>query len=323
MKRLFAVMLAALIPCFAVAQGADSYPSRPVTLITPWTAGGVIDVIARAVSQSLEKQTGAAFLVENVPGAGSMIGTTRAANAKPDGYTLLWGTSSGLVILPHINPNVSYHPTNSFEPVSWIGTSPYFLAVAADSPYKTAKELMDAAKRNPDTLMFGTQGPGSSPHVTIEALLGEVDAKMVHVPFKGGQDMINGVIRGDVAWGLELSNGVLPLAEAGRLRLLAVTNLERLASAPDVPTIEEALGVKGFQSLSWIGVFAPKGTAPERIAKLNQLIANALQDPDVIRVLKAGGFTAASSTPQELGETVKREYDNWGAVVRKYNLQLK
>ncbi len=293
-----------------------------MTIVNPWNAGGVIDLIARATAQSMQKLSGNSFIIENAPGAGSMIGTTRVANAKPDGYTLLWGTSSGLVILPQINSNVRYHPTQSFEPISWIGRSPYFLAVSSSSPYRSIRELLAHARANPGRVTYGTPGTGSSPHVTTEAMLGATQTSMLHVPFKGGQDMVNAVLRGDVDWVFETSSGVLPLVKAGRLRLLAVTDSKRMPSAPEVPTLQEEPGIAGFESAAWIGLFAPKGTPAEAIQVLNRLVANALQDPEVVSVLAAGGFTAAASTPAELAEAVKREYEQWGAVIRKHNIRV-
>lgn len=325
MRRFLCLVAAVLCTNGALAQPAQfpsAYPSRTVTIVNPWNAGGVIDVIARAAAQSMQKQTGNSFVIENAPGAGSMIGTTRVANAKPDGYTLLWGTSSGLVILPQINSNVRYHPTKSFEPISWVGMSPYFLAVSASSPYRSIGDLLSHASANPGKVTYGTPGTGSSPHVTAEALMTETQTKMLHVPFKGGQDMVNAVLRGDVDFVLELSNGVLPLVKAGRLRLLAVTNSKRMPSAPEVPTLQEDPGIAGFESVAWIGLFAPKETPAEAIQVLNRLVARALQDPEVVTVLAAGGFTAAASTPAQLAEAVKREYDQWGAVIRKHNIRV-
>lgn len=321
MKRFLCFLAVALVTTGAAGQSAQ-YPSRPVTIVNPWNAGGVIDVVARATAQSMQKQTGNPFIIENVPGAGSMIGTTRVANAKPDGYTLLWGTSSGLVILPHINSNVRYHPMKSFEPISWVGTSPYFIVVSVTSPHRTIRDLLAYAKANPGKLSYGTPGTGSSPHVTAQAILSATQTTMLHVPFKSGRDMINAVLRGDADWSMDLSNGVLPLAKAGRLRLLAVTSAKRMPSAPDVPAVQEEPGLAGFESLSWIGVFAPKGISAEQVSVVNRLVANALQDPEVVAVLASGGFTAAPSTPAQLAETVKREYEQWGAVIQRHNIRV-
>jgi tripartite-type tricarboxylate transporter receptor subunit TctC len=314
--------LVVALACLTGAAGAQDYPSRPVTVVVPWNAGGNIDIVARVVAQAMQKQTGRTFLVENAPGAGSMIGTARVAAAKPDGYTLLWGTSSGLVILPHINANVKYHPANSFDAISWVGSSPYILVVASDSPYRNYRELLNQAKANPGKLSYGTPGTGSSPHVTNEAMLSAVQARALHVPFKGSQDMINAVLRRDIEWIFDLSSGLMPMIKAGKFRPLGVTSAKRLAVLPDVPTMREDAELSGFESLSWIGLFAPKGTAPEQIRLLNGLAAKALRETEVVSALAAAGFSAEPSTPAELGESVRREYDKWGEVIRRHNIRI-
>ena len=320
-NRFLCLLSTALLTTGAVAQPAD-YPSRPITIINPWTAGGNIDLVARAVAQSMQKQTGKSFIIENAPGAGSMIGTTRAAGAKPDGYTVLWGSSSGFVILPHINSNVRYDPVKSFEPIGWIGSSPYVLVVSSDSPYKTLRDLINQAKANPGKLAYGTPGTGSSPHVTNEAILSAVQAKALHVPFKSSQDMVNAVLRRDADWIIDFASAVMPMVKAGRFRALAVTGAKRTPAMPDLPALREDAELGGFEALSWMGLFAPKGVAAEPVRALNRYLSAALKEPEVINVMASVGFTAEPGTPAELGDSVKREYEKWGEIIRRHNIRL-
>jgi tripartite-type tricarboxylate transporter receptor subunit TctC len=169
---------------------------------------------------------------------------------------------------------------------------------------------------------YASPAPGSAHHVTAEALLSATQARMLHVPFKTSQASISGLIRGDVDWMLDLASTVVPLAQAGKVRLLAITGATRTHTAPDVPTAAEALGLPGFESLSWFGLFAPKGIAADQVKVLNRMAANALQDPEVTKVLSTGGFTASHSTPAQLADRVKREYENWGKVIRSSNIRM-
>ena len=306
----------------AAAAQAPDYPARPVTLLVPWNAGGNIDVVARVAAQALQKQTGRNFLVENAPGAGSMIGTTRVATAKPDGYTLLWGSSSAFVILPHLSSNVRYHPVNSFEPISWAGGAPYVLVVNADSPVRTFRDLIAQVRASPGKLSYGTPGTGSSPHVTNEAMLSAVQAKALHVPFKGSQDMVSAVLRRDIDWIFDFANAVMPHVRAGKFRAIAVSSAQRMASLPAVPAVREEPELPGFEALSWMAVFAPKGTAGDQVRAMNRHLVTALKDPEVVKGFEAAGFSAESSTTEALAENLRREYDKWGEVIRKNNIRL-
>ena len=312
----FAFTLAAAV---AVAQ---DYPSKPVTLVVPWNAGANIDIVARAVAQTMQRQAGRNIIIDNAPGAGSLIGTTRAANAKPDGYTLLWGTSSGLVILPHINANVRYHPVNSFDPIGWVGSAPYLLVVNAESAHRSLRDLINQAKANPGKLSYGTPGTGSSPHVSNEAILAAVQGKALHVPFKGSQDMVNAVLRRDVDWIMDFASALAPMIKAGKFRPLAVTSAMRLPASPDLPAVREEAELADFESLSWMGMFAPKGIAPDQVRVLNRYLVSALGDPEVVKVLAVAGFNAEPGTPEALADSVKREYDKWGEVIRRNNIRI-
>ena len=311
-----------VLAVFAGAAAAQGYPARPVTLLVPWNAGGNIDVVARVTAQALQKQTGASFIVENAPGAGSLIGTTRVANAKPDGYTLLFGSSSAFVILPHLSSNVRYHPVNSFEPVSWVGGAPYVLVVNAESSVRTLRDLIGELRSKPGKLSYGTPGTGSSPHVTNEAMLYAVQGRALHVPFKGSQDMVTAVLRRDVDWIFDFANAVMPHVKSGKFRAIAVSALQRMPALPSVPTVREEPELPAFEALSWLAVFAPKGTAGDQVRAMNRQLVIALKDPEVVAGFAAAGFSAESSTPEALAENLRREYEKWGDVIRKNNIRL-
>jgi tripartite-type tricarboxylate transporter receptor subunit TctC len=226
------------------------------------------------------------------------------------------------VILPHVSSNVRYHPLNSFEPVSWVGGAPYVLVVNVESPVRSLRELISRVQANPGKLSYGTPGTGSSPHVTNEAMLSAVNGRALHVPFKSSQDMVSAVLRRDVDWIFDFSNAVMPQVKAGKFRPLAVSSARRLAFLPDVPAVREEPELAGFEALSWLALFGPKGMAADQVRTLNRQLVAVLKDPEVIASFNAAGFSAESSTPEALAENVRREYDKWGEVIRKNNIRI-
>jgi len=290
-------------------------------VIIPWTAGALFDVIPRVVVHSMQRQAGKPLVIENVGGAGSMIGTQRAAKAAPDGYTILAASSSGLVIVPQLNQNAQYN-LDSFEPIGMIGVSHYYIGVPASSPYRTLRDLIAAAKAKPDGLTYGTNGVGSNSHISVAAILNATNAEMRHVPYSSGASHVTALIAGEIDCAMVLGD-MVPMAKEGRLRLLAVTSEERTAAAPDVPTIREALGLPGLESKVWAGLVAPKGTPAAHVAYLNGLVKNALREQSVSTALANAHFTPMSTTPGEMAELMRDEYERWGKVIKANNITLR
>src|SRR3954469_3989818 len=285
-----------------ISACAQDYPSRPVTVLVPWQAGGSIDLVARIAVQSLQKQTGRTFVTENAPGAGSMIGTQRVASAKPDGYTLLWGSSSAFVIIPHLSTNVKYDPVNSFEPIGGIGGAAYMLVVNVDSPLKSFRDLVAQVRANPGKFSYGTPGPGSSPHIAIEAMLSGIGGSALHVPFRASPDMVSAVLRRDVDWLLNLANASLPLVKSGKLRAIGVSSARRLPELPEVPALNEHPELPGFEAVAWLALFGPKGMAADQVRSMNRMLVAALKDPEVGVGFAKAGFTIETSSPESLAE---------------------
>lgn len=318
-RKLASVCIVALIGLGGPALAA--YPERAVTLIVPFAPGGPTDALARIVAKSLESQTGKPFIVENVAGAGSTLGTARVAAASPDGYTLLWGSSSAMVIAPHLYSNLRYDPKKSFTPIAGVGSLPYVLMVNANSPFKTYEDLVEYGRKNPGKLNYATPGAGTSLHLTLE-LMGDASGfKAVHVPFKGSAPAMQALLSGDVDYLIDGPGIAAPVIQAGRVRPLAVTSRTRLPEFPDVPTLQE-LGLKDFESHAWFAVFGPAGLPPEIAKDLETRIANALKDPEVMQTLRNTGFLADDPRSEVLVRRLETESDRWKKVIEAKNISI-
>lgn len=300
---------------------AAGYPERPVTIVVPYAPGGATDASARLLAQAFQKQSGGTFVVENVAGAGTTIGASKVARAPADGYTLLWGGLTSNAMAPHLYTKVTYDGATSFAPVSLIATQPYVLFVNAKSPFTKLSELIAKAKAEPGKLVFASPGAGSSPHLTAELFLNATQLSMLHVPYKGASPALTGLLAGDVDMMVDTPTAPLPMIKAGRLRPLAVTSRQRLPELPEVPTMQES-GLANFETATWFGLFAPRGTSPEVIAALNRMATAALNDPAVLEQMKQASFTPAPSTPEQLADRVRSESAKWGRIIKEKNIRL-
>src|ERR1700730_7956286 len=271
---LFAPQLAAVLA--AGAAQAQDYPSRPVKIIVPTPPGGPVDVIARITANYLQTALGKGFVVENRAGAGNTIGSKDAAEAEPDGYTLLYSAASGLIIAPLLHPDAGYDPLKSFDPVALVGASSLVLVVNPAVPAATVPELVAYAKANPGKVNFSSGGIGVLPHLIGELFKARAGIDIVHVPYKGGGPSVTDLIAGNVQMTFEGASVLLPLIQAGKLRALAVTAPKRIAQLPDVPTMIES-GYPNFVTTAWTGLLAPAHTPPAIIAKLNATINDGLK----------------------------------------------
>ncbi|MBG9390669.1 tripartite tricarboxylate transporter substrate binding protein [Caenimonas aquaedulcis] len=316
-----ALVLGSLALAYAGAFAQTGpYPSRPIKLIVGYPAGGASDVAARIIGQKLSERMGQAVVVENRAGSAGNIGADAVAKAAPDGYTLLLGTIS-LSVNPSLYPKMTYDPVKDLTAISMISSTPFLLVVNPATPYKTVRELLDAAKKSPGVINYATAGNGSGSHLFTELLDSTANIKLTHVPYKGAAPAMNDVLGNQV--GLTFDNIIttLPLVKAGKLRPLAVSTKQRSKVAPDIPTLDES-GVPGFDATAWFGLFAPAGTPHDIVTKLAQEVAVAVKDPVVNDKLLALGAEPVSSTPDAFSAFFKGEVAKWGQVVRSAKVQV-
>jgi tripartite-type tricarboxylate transporter receptor subunit TctC len=299
---------------------ADTYPSRTVTIEVPFAAGGGSDLLARLVAQKLEEKLGKPFIVENRPGAATTLAAMQVVRAAPDGTTLMQATSTTMAINVSMLKKMPYQPLKDLVPVALLSSSPFFLVVAKDSPFHTVAELIAAAKAKPNSLNYGSGGPGSMHHLSTELMQSLAGIQMTHVPYKGTPPAMNDLLAGNIQVLFGDTTSTLPFILQGTVRALAVTTLKRSPAAPDVPAMSET--VPGFESASWQMLVAPGATPPEVIALLNGKVHEIFSDPAVIGELERRGIgPALTGNPDEVREFVKKEIVRWSDVVRRAGLE--
>ena len=292
-----------------------AWPAKPIVYVVPFAVGGNTDTLARLISQKLAVALGQPVVIENKPGAGGNIGSDFVAKAKPDGYTILGGTISSHAINASVYQNMPYDVVKSFEPVILLGSNPLVFAVNASTPYKTLKEVLDAARAKPGQLSFVSPGAGTSPHLAGELLKTLTQVDLTHVPYKGSGPALSDVIGGHVPIIIDTTIVLGAQIKAGKLRPLAVAYPQRLATLPDVPTAAEA-GVPGWEVVSWQAVFAPAGTPKPIVQRLNTEIAGIMKTPDVQARLAELGVEVGGGPPEQLAEFQKAEIAKWAKVVK-------
>jgi tripartite-type tricarboxylate transporter receptor subunit TctC len=312
MKRFVLSLALALVATAAAAQG---YPSKPIQLIVPFPPGGPTDIVGRMVAQKISDAVGQPVVVENRAGAGGTVGSTAAAKAEPDGYTLLYGSTSTLAIAPSLYRNLAYEPRKSFTPISLVSRGPILIAVNAQVPARTLKEFIDLAKKQPGKLAYGSAGSGTPPHLAGELFKTVAGVDLLHVPYKGGAPAITGLVGGQVQAIFEGQVALAPHIQAGKVRALAITGDQRSPALPEVPTAAEA-GLAQYEANFWSGLVAPAGTPAEAIERLNAVLVKALASPDVRETLARQGLEASGTTPQEFAAYIEREQDKWARVVK-------
>jgi tripartite-type tricarboxylate transporter receptor subunit TctC len=299
---------------------AQSYPNRPVKVIVPTPAGGPVDVMARLTAQSLSARLGHSLVVDNRPGAGNTIGSKEAAQADPDGYTLLYSSASGLVLAPMLQKNAGYDPITSYDPIALVAASSNILVIHPSVPANSVQDLVAFAKANPGTVNFSSGGIGVLPHLIGEMFKARAGIDVVHVPYRGGGPSINDVVAGQVQFTFEGTSVLLPLIAAGKLKALAVTSPRRIRELPDVPTMIES-GYPGFSLTSWTGLLAPARTPSEVIAKLNAEINEVLKSPDFQAALAKLSSEPLGGTPQDFTDLIKADIAKWRPIVTALNLK--
>jgi tripartite-type tricarboxylate transporter receptor subunit TctC len=309
-----ALVLAALLAApFAWAQ--SSYPDRPVRLVVPFPPGGGSDFMGRAIQARLSERLKQPVVIDNRGGAGGTLGTDVAAKAPADGYTLVLGSVATHAIAPALYPKLPYDPVKDFVAVAPIGSMPHILVVHPSLGVSTAQELISLVKARPDQANYASAGSGSVGHLTVELFKSMAGLRMQHIPYKGSGPALADLAGGQVKIMFDTLPTGLPLVKAGTLRGLAVSGSTRASAAPQIPTLAEA-GVPGFEVLGWYGVFAPAGTPPEIVRRLNAEISAITSQPDFRAQMQGQGADPMAATPQEFAAYLRAEVGKWGKVVR-------
>lgn len=315
MKRIIAALML-LVAGTALAQ---DYPSKPVTVIVPFSAGSASDVIARIVLDKMSTSAGQRFIVDNRPAAGGAVGTAAAVKMTPDGYTLLMGASGPLIVAKQLQPALAYDAERDFQPVALYGRLPNIVVVSSKLPIQSIDELIAFLKGKPG-VGYGSVGNGSSQHLAgafFEQLAG---VKMTHVPYRVTSQLQSDLIGGEVPVSFQLMPNVLGALKAGQVRALAVANATRLPALPDVPTSAE-VGLKGYESSAWFGLVAPRGTPRPIVDKLNAEVAAAVADPAVRTRFVEFGTEPLTMSPEEMGRYISSEVVKWRDIITKAGIK--
>lgn len=313
--------LAVLVTLLTSTTACAAYPQRPVRVIIPFPPGGGTDLIGRMIAGILSERLGVSFVADNRVGAGGVIGAEIAVKATPDGYTLLVGTPGPMTINPAMNPNLSYHPLRDFEPVTRATASHMVLVVRKELPVKSVKELIELAKRKPGALNIASSGIGSTSHLGGELFKLMAGIQMTHVPYKGTAPAAVDLLGGRIDVMIENLPILAPFIKRGDMRMLAVGGPARARSVPDVPTIAES-GLPGFESTTWLGLFAPAKTPRPIIDRLHAVVASAMRAPAMTEKLEGMGYeTVADDTPEQLRAYLTARLNEMKAVVKAIGLK--
>jgi tripartite-type tricarboxylate transporter receptor subunit TctC len=320
-KRILLWAIATAVCAFVSPASAQTYPTKPIRIVVGFAPGGPADVMARLVGQRMSMILGQSIIVDNRPGAGGTIGARAVAESDPDGYTLLLGNTSTLVISPLIYRQVNYDPVKGFAPVALLGTTSNVLIVNPALPAKAVQELIALTRTSPGKLNYSSAGIGTPPHLIGEMFKQRLGLDIVHVPYKGGGPSVQAVVAGETQFSFENPAPSLPLVQAGNVRALAVTSATRTPQMPDLPTMIEA-GVPDFTSVSFTAVVAPGGTPAAVVNRLNAAVNESLTSPDVAGTLTKLSVDAKMSSPEEFAAFVARERAKWTTVIKTAGIQV-
>lgn len=312
MRQRFYVLGAMLL---STSTAAQEYPTRPIRVIVPFTPGAGTDIVGRAIALALNDAWKQSVVVDNRPGAGGAIAGELVARASANGYTLMLGNVSTLAIAPALNPKLPYNPLRDFAPITLITTSENVLVLHPSAPVVSMKEFIAYAKANPRKLNYGSSGNGTTSHLGGAMFASMTGTEMTHVPYKGSGPMLTDLLAGQLQLSFSSVPTALPHIRSGRLRALAVTLLTRSSVLPDLPTVQEAAGLKGFEISLWQGIVAPAATPRAIVMKLNQQIATSLRTPDMKHKLTVQGLDAVGNSPEQFGAFIRAEIAKWTRVV--------
>ena len=301
------------------AGAQTPFPSKTMTFVVPYPAGGANDMLGRLIGQKMSEALGGTHIVDNKPGAGALLGASAVARAQPDGHTLLIGGLATHAASPHML-KADYDPLKDFEPVGMIGSAPIIAITFNESPYKNLKDVVEAARKDPKGVMYGSSGNGSPLHLAGELFTAQNKIDMTHVPYKGGNAHIMDLIGGRVPVIFDTATNCVPLLKSGKVRALAVGAPARLADFPNVPTFAEA-GYPQFDFSAWYAVFAPAKTPKDVVAKLSGALSTALKNPEVVAKLNGTGVTPANGDAATLAKFLPGEHERIGRLIRTANIK--
>ena len=314
MTRWLLTTLAGALLAVAAAHAQD-YPSKPIRIVVPFPPGGPTDLAARIIADTMSRSFGQTAVVENVAGAGGVLGTERVAKSAPDGYTVLMGSSGALSVAPSLYPKLGFDPVKDLAPVSLVLRIPGYLVVNPSVPVASVKELIDYVKGKPGQLSYGSAGNGTSLHTNMELFKTMAGIKMIHVPYKGASPALVDVVAGHIEVYFGAFVSTLPHVKSTRVRALGVTSLKRVAVTPEIPTIDEQ-GLKGFETGSWFGVAVPTGTSRDIVAKLHAEVTRIIKIPEVTDRIASEGAAFVGDTPEQFTAFFAAEVAKWGKAVK-------
>jgi tripartite-type tricarboxylate transporter receptor subunit TctC len=315
--RLIALLAIVVIAAPARAQ-AQTFPNKTIRIIVPYAPGGSVDLTARVIAKHLQDSVGQSVIVENKPGANAVIGIEDLMRSEPDGHTLIILSDSPVTINVHLS-RLNYDPLTDLVPISKVVSSPIVLAANANAGIASIADLVAAAKAKP--LSYGVAGRGSSSYLAGELLQRELGLTMQAVPYRGGAPMAAAIASGEVPFGLVDTAAILPMINSGRVVALGVAEPVRSRSMPNIPTLREA-GVPNFSAMSWLAMFAPRGTPDDHVARLNAEIAKIAAMPEAQKVLLAAGLEPVTNTPSEMRRIIEADYMKWGQLIKALGLKL-
>ena len=319
-SRLLLAILLCAAPLWA-SQAQTDYPTRPVRFLVPWPAGGLNDIIARSFNDKVSQSLGKQVITDFKAGAAGRIGVTEIAKAKPDGCTIGMGNLGPLTIFPSLYKQMPYSVKDDLIPITMFAASPLVLVVSGDSPIKTVKDLIDAAKAKPGVLNYASVGPGSPAHLTFELLKKRTGIDLLHVPFKGTNESLPAMFSGDIHAMFDTLPLALPHIQAGKLRALAVTTLQRVPQLPDVPTLKE-LSLGDDEVVTWYAVIAPAGTPQPIVDRLYKEYTAAAGTPEVKKMLTDNGLIYIPNTMAEFQARIAAETARWAQIIKENKLEL-
>jgi tripartite-type tricarboxylate transporter receptor subunit TctC len=319
MRKSLLVLVAAMSALFSAALYADDYPSRSVTIVNVFGAGGGSDTVCRIIANKLGPALGQPVIVEDRPGADGALAALYVHHQPADGYTLMMATNSPLSADPYLHKDVNYDPVKDFVPITRVGSFTLMLVVDPKLPIHSIQEMIDYAKANPGKLTYASGNTAGI--VALETIKHDAGISMLHVPYKSTAPALEDIIGGRVSMMLADFTSAMPHVNAGTVRPIAVSRIRRSTLFPDLPTMDEA-GIKGFNLDTWAGLVAPAGTPPQIVAKLNGALRPIIDSPEVQARFKNVGFEGFSSTPEELGNFIKAQLALWGKMIKDANVQL-
>jgi tripartite-type tricarboxylate transporter receptor subunit TctC len=314
LRSTFVLLSVLALAAHGAANAADAYPTKPVRVVVPFAPGGINDVLARILSQKLTENLGATIVIDNRGGAGGTLGSNIVAHASPDGYTLLFSSSSTIAVSPSMYSNLPYDPVKDFSAIAQVASVGSVLVVHPSIPANSVKELIAYAKANPGKLNYGSAGAGASQHLASELFKTMAGINMVHVPYKGGGPAMADLLGGQISLMIELLPTALPQIKGGKIRALAVSTPKRSPVLPDLPTIAETL--PGYDLTIWTGILAPGGTPKEIVQRLSSAVLTVLKSPEMRERLASQGAEPVGDTPEQFSAYIKKEIERWAVVVK-------